>query len=458
MSLHVSQIPKALVVVFAGILCAIIYRHQCATLPPETWQTRSNGTHEWARTVLLISLDGLKPDYLASGHLPVLSSLSRGNRPHSLQHSPGILSTKALIPVSPSLTFPNHWSIQTGLQPSSHGIVANDFHIDADRSFYYTDPSRSWKAEWWRGISIWEQLEAIGVKSANLMWPGPPTTSNNISSTYFQKYVKGWSLEERLDKILYWLDKEVEERPRFVCGYVPNVDTVTHDLGPDTTNGKVQATLQEVDRFILELLQNLEARNATSIVNVVIVSDHGMTSTSNDQLLYLEDLLGDTLHSQLQFWDGWPNVGLRFSNESLLVEASTILKKAKDVPYEVVNRKELIETWKWEMTEAVAERMANLWILPDAGWSVTTKEEMLFKEQNYTPKGNHGYDARNADMSAFFLALGPSIRPSTHSELPPFSNLEIHNLVMDMLLIPKADRVPNNGTTGFWDGYISASQ
>lgn len=116
-----------------------------------------------------------------------------------------------------------HQSIQTGLQPSSHGIIANDFHAQSldslsSQTFYYTDPSRSWDPKWWKGTSVWEQLEKLEIKTANLMWPGPPITENNISSTYFQEYEKGWTLKNRLDKMFSWLDKDEDKRPRFLCG------------------------------------------------------------------------------------------------------------------------------------------------------------------------------------------------------------------------------------------------
>jgi len=163
---------------------------------------------------------------------------------------------------------------------------------------------------------------------------------------------------------------------------------MTHDNGPDIKNKDVQATLQAVDNFILNTLKSLEDRNASSIVNVVVVSDHGMTSTSNNQLLYLDDLLGPDLYSQLQHWDGWPNVGLSFANNTLLEAASKRLKGASyDVPYSIASRAELVKLWNWEMTDTVQERVADLWILPDVGWSVTTKEEMISFSQNYIPKG-----------------------------------------------------------------------
>lgn len=191
--------------------------------------TLSNGTHAWSPTVIVLSLDGFKPQYLASSLTPTLASLaangswmSRGER-HA---SNNVLAAEYMLPASPSLTFPNHWSIQTGLQPSGHGIIANDFHLAPDEhgrirpnsSFYYTDPARSWDPKWWKGVSMWEHLERRNIATANLMWPGPPVTEHGTQSTHFQRYEKGWSLQQRHDRVFEWLDLEVSQRPQFICG------------------------------------------------------------------------------------------------------------------------------------------------------------------------------------------------------------------------------------------------
>lgn len=116
-----------------------------------------------------------------------------------------------------------------------------------------------------------------------------------------------------------------------------------------------------------------------------------MTFTSNDRLVYLEDVLGQSIYSQMQFWDGWPNVGVRFENKTgqeqawdRLVEVAQSEGNGK---FTVAKRDELIDLWNWEMTETVRERVAELWILPEAGWSITTREEMKSFDYNYRPKG-----------------------------------------------------------------------
>lgn len=393
---------------------------------PLEWQaTLSNGTHAWAPTVLLISLDGFKPAYLRSGRVPTLKSLSQGRRPVSLAQDdqPAVLTADYMLPVSPSLTFPNHWSLQTGLQPSSHGVIANDFHIAPhedgrlrkNSSFYYTDPNRSWDAKWWKGSPIWEHLERMGIKTANLMWPGPPVTQRQVSSTHFQRYEKGWTLEDRHDRIMSWLDMRTEQRPQFISGecsvrrltltashvifdlsvaYAPDVDTATHNLGPDPKLKPVASALQRVDHYIRTILEGIAKRNASSIVNVIIVSDHGMTFTSNSRLLYLDDILGPKLFSQIITQDGWPNAGMRFRSqqarqaaEHKLREESRRWKARGQSAFDVADRQELLQRWNWTMTDTVKNRVADLWMLPSVGWSITTQEEMTALDYDYIPRG-----------------------------------------------------------------------
>lgn len=427
----------------------------------------SNGTHAWSPTVILLSLDGFKPSYLESGYTPNLQTLSQG-RYTSLhdRNVPGVLTSEYMLPASPSLTFPNHWTLQTGLQPSSHGIIANDFHkvhgkhgyLGRNSSFYYTDPNRSWNPSWWHGSPLWEHLENKGLQTANLMWPGPPLTRNNKSSTYFQKYEKGWSVERRHDQIMNWLDLDTNKRPQFISAYAPDVDTATHNLGPDPGLEAVANALKKVDGYVHQLLESIAERNASSIVNVVIVSDHGMTFTSNSKLVYLDDILGDDLLNKIITQDGWPNAGLRFKNEvdegearrKLIAERERMEKNGRH-GFEVVDRVELVERWNWTMTDLVEERVANLWVLPEVGWSITTHQEMTSFNFDYGPRGNHGYDSTHPDMHAFFLARGPSIRSTSAKDIAPFRNVEIFNLVMHMLGVKEAR---NDGKKNFWSRHI----
>lgn len=174
----------------------------------------NNGTHFWEKTVILFSIDGLKPSYLTPEQLPNLHRLS------SIDDAQTLFGP-SMWPVSPSLTFPNHWTLMTGLEPSSHGIVANDFlDIGKNKTFYYTDPARSWDASWWKGVPLWEAVQRQGRRSANLMWPGPPKTTRGASPDFFQEYEspRDWPMERRLAHLLRWIDLPSNQRPSFICG------------------------------------------------------------------------------------------------------------------------------------------------------------------------------------------------------------------------------------------------
>lgn len=424
-------------------------------LPPSTL---TNGTHTFSRTVILISLDGAKPSYLNTSLAPHLSSLGTST-PHSRR-------AQYMQPIFPTLTFPNHWSLLTGLYASSHGIVANDFtDASTGEQFYYTSPDKSWDAGWWGGEPVWATAERSGVNTAVLMWPGPPVTAAGITPRYFQKYESGpeWNLNGRLRQVLRWIDVEsVEERPSLICAYVPDIDQAAHRFGPEST--QAMKALKDVDAFIGSLQTQLEERALSKVVDLVIVSDHGMTTTSNSKLIYLDDLLGDSLYPKLKHRDGWPSAGLRFQgtlSEQYDFEQQALhhLSHLPKEGWTVYTRSTLPSRYHLA-SPAVEDRLVPVWIIPDLGWSITTHQEMrTFEHGVYAPRGNHGYDNEQMDMQAIFVATGPSFSPLAGTEgkgwnLNGFGNVEIHNLVSRILGVTERKRAPTNGTWTFWDRHL----
>ncbi|PWN44051.1 Phosphodiest-domain-containing protein [Ceraceosorus guamensis] len=521
LTLSALALAAALLIVSLGARPGSIYESK-------RWLNRSqpvlsNGTHSWHRTVLLLSLDGVRPDYIApssggisSSALPDREEVSPTTRSLlptlSRMHASGkALLAEYMLPVMPSLTFPNHWSILTGLTPLSHGIVANDFHLIEDesaprnapylpRQFYYTRPEQSWDGAWWYGSPIWEVVQNAGRRAAVLMWPGPPVTRDGVSPDLFQKYEKGWSPQRRLDKMVEWLYLPTKERPELVCAYVPDIDAVTHRKGPDARIDAVADAFKRVDEFLTSLLRSIDRINATDLIDVVIVSDHGMTTTSNERLVYLDEVLGEDLYDQITYQDGWPHVGLHFSDVSAETEAIAILELAQTrigngSAFEVVDRENLLRKWGWlafgpsmsargvptadELTSRrrliLEDRMAKFWIVPANGWAITSRKEMSgFSDGVYEPRGNHGYSTNASDMRAIFFATGPSFRlpvggqhrktaecsarPDSHerSLMPPLRNLEVHNLIADILRVPPNRRKYTEGTPDFWRPYLRA--
>ncbi|MCO5590626.1 hypothetical protein L7F22_044597 [Adiantum nelumboides] len=347
----------------------------------------NNGTHFWEKTVILFSIDGLKPSYLTPEQLPNLHRLS------SIDDAQTLFGP-SMWPVSPSLTFPNHWTLMTGLEPSSHGIVANDFlDIGKNKTFYYTDPARSWDASWWKGVPLWEAVQRQGRRSANLMWPGPPKTTRGASPDFFQEYEspRDWPMERRLAHLLRWIDLPSNQRPSFICGYAPDIDSLTHSHGVNISHPSITKALLSIDELLPSLLSAIALRNATELVDIILVSDHGMTSTSNDRLLFLDDILGPALFPRIRSRHAWPNVELRFESADDEDEARAALLRAREKhrTFDVLDRPQLVEHFNWSADAAdLRDRVGNLWALPDVGYSFTTHEEMRsFEDGVYSPRG-----------------------------------------------------------------------
>ncbi|WVQ96932.1 hypothetical protein IAU59_004040 [Kwoniella sp. CBS 9459] len=482
-----------------------------------------NGTASFHPTVILISLDGFRPSYLDThAHLlPNLISLgSRTPSPNTDDddndevHGGWGVRAESMQPVFPTLTFPNHWSLMTGLYPESHGIIANDFwdplfsqetsslnvavtrklallqhdqglsfepptelkdnveggsevtskdRTESGAQFVYTDEEKSWDSRWWWGEPIWSVVERVGKKAAVIMWPGPPVTATGISPSYFVPY-RQMSPNDKVSQIFAYLDKPLSTRPDFIASYFPEIDQNAHRTGPMST--AVNESLAMMDEMIGGLVRGLDERNLTELVNVVIVSDHGMTETSNERMIYLDEILGEDGIDAIEHQDGWPSVGLRFKEGTDVDIYHQILLDAADRSndtFAVYTHETMPERWHFSH----GHRIAPIYMVPKVGWAITTHHEhFVVFGGDYQPKGNHGYDNASPEMEAIFFAQGPIAKviweksadnDALVSVDPPimksFRNLEIFSLVTGLLGI--TDNEPShNGTVGFWDNYL----
>ncbi|KAL0960766.1 hypothetical protein HGRIS_005788 [Hohenbuehelia grisea] len=426
-------------------------------------QLRSNGTHDFKRTVLVVSIDGLRADYL-----------DRGFTPHLLDISKQGLRAKFMRPIFPTLTFPNHWALMTGLYAESHGIVANNFwDPDSHLEFHYNQEKSAWKSSWWFGEPMWETAGKAGLITANLMWPGPPKTTSGAASTYFVPWKDKVSLSTKLDQLVKWIDLPLEERPQLLLAYEPSLDQAGHATGP--MSARVNKTLQEVDLFAKDLHTALKQRNLTDIVDIVFVSDHGMTDTSHPELVYMDEILGADGLREIAHEDGWPSMGLRFrpeANESFYLERLLAAADANPGKFNVYTHETMPQRWHF----ANHKRIAPIYVVPKIGYALTTKAEGNVGMS----KGNHGYDNADRTMHAMFVAHGPfsAVVKAVHQHksgffkgllrrpnkgwhstsddtyvMDGFQNVEIYNLVMKLLGIENL-AASTNGTVGFWDKYF----
>jgi predicted AlkP superfamily pyrophosphatase or phosphodiesterase len=355
-------------------------------------QLMSNGTSLWAPTTLIISLDGFRADFLQRGLTPTLNAFIREG-----------VSPLYMLPPFPSVTFVSHYSMSTGMYPEEHGIVGNTFwDPQLKEEFYYTHPESSMQPKWWGGEPFWVTAEKQGVKSAIHMWPGSEAHIAGIDLEFVDKFNENEKLSNKVKRIFGWLDLPGPEspdrisespRPQLIVTYVPNVDTDGHLYGPNST--EIRQTIKDADEMLTSIFDGIKARNLTEIINVIVVSDHGMATTSVDRLIQLDDVVDV---DKIEHNDGWPLYGLRPKNdEDIEPMYHQIKAKAEENPnFKVYLRdKDMPPEYHFSKNP----RIAPLWIVPQTGWAIVKKDEFdIVQAKNeglvYHPRGLHGYDYR----------------------------------------------------------------
>jgi predicted AlkP superfamily pyrophosphatase or phosphodiesterase len=436
-----TAIHIVIIIAFVGLLLGayLASRNHRAQLRPQT-NTLTNGSSIFAPTTILISLDGFRADFLYRNITPSLNAFVQTG-----------VSPEYMSPSFPSVTFPNHFTLVTGLYPEAHGVVGNSFwDPELKEDFFYTDPARSMQPKWWNGEPIWVTAEEQDVRTAIHMWPGSEAHIG-IEPTFVDNYKGHELLTNKVDRILGLLDlpgpsdkgaSSDTPRPQLIAAYVPDVDRDGHLYGPNST--EIRSTISSVDSMLGQLFSGLEQRNLTDIVNIVIVSDHGMATTSTSRLVQLDDIID---MSVIERTDGWPLYGLRPKNESDIEPLYNKLKQeaANMKGFDVyLKDRDMPERYHFSQND----RIAPLWVIPWTGWAIVVKEEFNVEEAKksglvYHPRGVHGYDHEHPLMRAIFVARGPAFPHTPGSKVDVFQNIEVYNLVCDSVgIVPK----PNNGT------------
>ncbi|KAI9304857.1 alkaline-phosphatase-like protein [Cunninghamella echinulata] len=410
--------------------------------PTKPGKVYNNGTHNFNPTVIFISLDGVVNHDLDLSLTPHLTEIAdTGARAHWM------------TPSFPPITFPNHWSLVTGLHPEAHGIVGNYFYDPVlNDSFYYKSPEQSWDEKWWGGEPIWITSARQGKKSGVIMWPGCSTEFKGQRPTYSVPFSNDMTFDEKTDIALEWLDLPIEDRPQFIGLYVPQIDQAGHKYGPYANETLTQ--LQIADKSIGRLLQELEKRNLSEIVHIIVVSDHGMSATDQSRLIYTDDVLTQEEFDLIWKIEMYPTLGIRPIQElngTVLEEkkvVNTLYKAFKRLhkhyegkgkaPFQVYKKEDFPARFQFNNNP----RIAPLLVLPDAGWNFVTRKEFTpGPGKEYNPKGVHGYDNLNPQSRAIFVAKGPTWNDG--EVLEPFLNVELYQVLSKILEIKPS---PNNGT------------
>ena len=375
-------------------------------------------------TVILVSLDGFRYDYLEKYNPPNLKRLARTG-----------VRAKWMVPSFPTKTFPNHYTIATGLYPQNHGIVENNIYDSRfDKIFTLSDRAEIEKGRWWLGEPIWVTAHNQGQKTASMFYPGTEAEIAGVRPDYWQPYDENMPNDERVSAILRWLDLPVAERPTFLALYFSDVDDAGHAHGPISTETKT--AVRTVDDGIGQLVAGLKARKIFSTVSLIVVSDHGMAPVNFNQAIILDELF-DTKLAERIFWTR--EIISIFPKTGKEDEIYQTLKSKLPAQARVYRKSELPPRLHY----SDSPRIAPLLVLPDEGWILTSRagfEELKKQGRMKRTGGGHGYDNRFPSMRAIFIAHGNRFKRS--QVVKPFENVQVYNLMTRLLRLKPA---PNDG-------------
>ncbi|MBB3700111.1 alkaline phosphatase family protein [Flammeovirga yaeyamensis] len=353
-------------------------------------------------TVILVSLDGFRYDYPEIYDTPNLDEIAKN----------GVKSV-SMIPAYPSKTFPNHYSLVTGMYPQNHGLVHNVFY-DPDRDQKYHIGLEKKDATWCKGVPLWNLAEQQGIKSASYYWPTSDARIGGMQGSYFYKYNKSTPYIERVQQIENWLSYKEDVRPRFISLYFSLVDTQGHHYGPESEETK--QAVEEVDTILGKLMGVINKADVP--VDLIVVSDHGMIEVDKKNPIVIDDLgtfeeyeVVNAGGSQLFFYN-------KGNGDDEQLKKS--LGKYKN-DFKVYLKNEMPQKLHYSEGSRI----------PDVICEGIPPKAFAYKGKTVS-KGMHGFDPyTNKEMHAVFYGVGSHFQKN--KVIPSFENVHIYPLIADLL-------------------------
>jgi predicted AlkP superfamily pyrophosphatase or phosphodiesterase len=360
--------------------------------------------------VIMISADGFRYDYA-----------TKYNAENLLKFSNQGVQAKAMIPSYPSITFPNHWSLITGLYPSHHGLIDNFFYdYKRNESYAMSKKDNAEDGSWYGGIPLWSLAEKQNVISASLQWVGSASDAGGIRPTYYYHYHEKFSPSEKINKVINWLKLPEEKRPHFISLYFPEVDGAGHHFGPDTKETENAVLL--VDNAIGELVRKINDLGLKN-VNFIFVSDHGMIQVDGGNPLKIPEILLDK--NRFDYYNSQTLLRVHVKNPDEVKKVYKELKANKTDDYEIYLDKKLPKYLHFATKDDKYNRIGEILLIPKA-------PKVFLEKGKKTSVGKHGYDPRIVpEMKAAFFAWGPEFK--NNSVIDEFENMNVYPLVADIL-------------------------
>jgi predicted AlkP superfamily pyrophosphatase or phosphodiesterase len=364
--------------------------------------------------VVLVSLDGFRWDYAKRDGATHLLALGKH----------GVWAPEGMLPSYPSLTFPNHFTIATGLYPEHHGLVANSFYDETKQARYAIADSKAvTDGSWYSGTPLWSLAESQGMRTACFFWPGSEAKIAGFQPTYYLKFDDKIDDTARIQQVVAWLGLPAADRPHFITLYYSEPDHEGHEFGPDAPETK--AAVLKVDGLIGKLKAGLDATGLP--IDLVVVSDHGMSKVQGGWITLdkFADLTGfDTVGTLL--YGKTEEDRVRVYNQLKKASSQFVVYRRKDVPA--------------DLNYSQNPREGDPVVIANGPFVIRARAPPEGKPDQPPIPGMHGLDPRKVpDMKASFFAAGPDIVEG--KTVQPFENVNLYPWMAHMLGLvpPKTD-------------------
>lgn len=361
------------------------------------------------RYVVVLSLDGFRDDYQTKAHTPNLDAIDREGISGSFR------------PCFPSLTFPNHYAMATGLHPNNHGLVANEFWDERGQRYTLGNRKAVEDPFFYKGEPIWNTAKRQGVRTASYYWVGSETRINDSQPDRWKKFDSKTPYIDRADSVLKWLNLPEQERPHLVMWYLEEPDHTGHTYSPEAK--ETSRMIEEVDSVVGYFRAGLKRLAHGDKIDFIIVSDHGMARF--DRVINLADYLPLDSFERVStgpFTHLYPKPG--YTDKAL-----EILRNIKGL--KVYRKGDLPKRLHY----GTNPRIGEIVILPELGVTTFFRPEGL--SQVKVLAAGHGFDNAYPEMLALFKAVGPHFDKGRQIT-EPVPNITLYPMICQILGIKPA--------------------
>jgi len=370
--------------------------------------------------LILVSIDGFRWDYQGLYDTPAMDRIAAAG-----------VRADAMLPVFPTLTFPNHYSIATGLFPAHHGLIGNRFP-SKDRQKFYSLYERETVQDgsWYGGEPIWVAAERAGLVTAAFYFVGTEAPVDGVPMTYWKAYDDSIPGSRRVEQALDWLAMDEAHRPHLITLYFEDVDRATHKYAPGSPQSR--RSIERVDGYLAELLDGIAALPVADEVYLILVSDHGQTRVREDPPFIIERVVNldgvlSVDHGAISF------LYLPESDRDRAIEIRDAINGSWQHGRAMLRGEAPAE---WHLTETAG--FADLIVQPDPGYTVFSSP----KNAGHSSKGDHGWAPEFEDMRGIFLASGPRLPNGVR--ISPISVTDVYPLMMEILSLPISGPLDGN--------------